>query len=487
MTADQPMRLEIEGAAEHNLRDVDVAFGDGLTAVVGVSGSGKSSLVEDVVYHEARRRLLASLSLASPLSRMLPARVRRIRGLTPAVALGQDSVIRNPNSTVATATGIHPFLRVIYARFATRTCPHCDQPVDVVSSEQRLARVRTLVAEHGNATLLTPLVIGAHGTHERLLSLLVERFGRSAIEVDGGAWKGRKLDPDAPHDIALRGPSLTTRDGVAVRHALADIDDLGTTAVLVRGEGFEQRLASAPVCPFCGQHLHELAPTDFRDDRPDARGCRLGSLTLPALLALSVGDAAALVDALDLAPGAKRALREVALRLDALERVGLDYLTLDRPSPTLSRGEAQRLRLSVVLRNRIENVIHILDEPTIGLDPDQVGRTLDQLARLRGPVLMVEHDRTAVALADDVVEIGPGAGRAGGQIVFQGTPGALWQSETQSGMAFRATPGATERRRKGQVEEAITVRGASLRNLRGFDCRFPIGELTVVTGPSGAG
>ena len=117
--------LYVEGAAEHNLADVDVSFGGGLTAIVGVSGSGKSSLAFDVVYHEARRRLLDSLSLASPWSRVPPARVRHIGGLAPAVALGQDSVIRNPSSTVATASGVHPFLRVLYARFAQRVCPGC--------------------------------------------------------------------------------------------------------------------------------------------------------------------------------------------------------------------------------------------------------------------------------------------------------------------------------------------------------------------------
>jgi excinuclease ABC subunit A len=167
-----PPLLTVEGAAEHNLREVDVSFGGGLTAVVGVSGSGKSSLVDDVIYHEARRRLLVSLSLASPLSRMLPARVRRIRGLAPAVALGQDSVIRNPASTVATATGIHPFLRLLYARFASRVCPECGEGIEVLSAEERLARLRKLIATDDSAELLVPLVVGSspsgmEGTHLR--------------------------------------------------------------------------------------------------------------------------------------------------------------------------------------------------------------------------------------------------------------------------------------------------------------------------------
>jgi excinuclease ABC subunit A len=481
-----PPLLTVEGAAEHNLREVDVSFGGGVTAVVGVSGSGKSSLVDDVIYHEARRRLLASLSLASPVSRMLPARVRRIRGLAPAVALGQDSIIRNPASTVATATGIHPFLRLLYARFASRVCPDCGEGIEVLSAEQRLARLRRLIATDGDAELLVPLVVGAHGSHARLLSLLAERYGRDALEVDGRQWHGRRLRPDVPHSLSIRGATLSSGDPRAVRRALADADALGALAVLVRANGRDHVLARAPFCPSCGQRVPDLAPSDFRVDRPETAAYRLGSLTLSELVALPVSEARSVLDAHELAPAAARAGDEVAMRLRALESVGLDYLSLDRPSPTLSRGEAQRLRLSILLANRVENVIHVLDEPTIGLDPGQVDRVLDQLARLRGPVLMVEHDRGAVASADDVVELGPGAGRDGGGVVFQGTPAALWRADTQSGIAFGAETRKI-RREAGHAGKTIGVRRASLRNLRGFDCRFPIGRVSVVTGPSGAG
>jgi excinuclease ABC subunit A len=481
-----PPLLTVEGAAEHNLRQIDVTFGGGLTAVVGVSGSGKSSLVDDVIHHEARRRLLASLSLTSPLSRMLPARVRRLRGLAPAVALGQDSIIRNPASTVATATGIHPFLRLLYARFASRVCPECGEGIEVLSAEERLARLRRLIAAEGSAELLVPLVVGAHGSHARLLSLLAERYGRDALEVDRRRWHGRRLRPDVPHSLSIRGATLSSDDASAVRRALADADALGALAVLVRANGRDQVLARAPFCTSCGRRVPDLAPTHFRDDLPETEAYRLGSLTLTELLALPVSEARSILGALELAPAAARAGSEVALRLQALDRVGLDYLSLDRSSPTLSRGEAQRLRLSVLLTNRVENVIHVLDEPTIGLDPGQVENVLDQLARLRGPVLMVEHDRTAVASADDVVELGPGAGSDGGRVVFQGAPAALWRADTESGVGFGSDTKRT-RREADRAKEAIGVRRASLRNLRGFDCRFPIGRVSVITGPSGAG
>jgi excinuclease ABC subunit A len=478
--------LHVEGAAENNLADVDVELGAGLTAIVGVSGSGKSSLAFDVVYHEARRRLLDALSLSSPWSRVPPARVRQIRGLAPAVALDQDSVIRNPSSTVATASGVHPFLRLLYACFAERVCPECGSAVEVLTQEERLGRARALLdGAHGE--VVVPLVVDAQGTHARLLDLLARRFGRDAVEVDGGAWRGRGLAATASHDIRVRSGTLEPRAGAAaVRDALAAADALGAPVVELRANGSVHPLALAPVCPGCGRRVPTLRPTDFRVGHPDSGAYRLGGLTLEELLARSVAEARRLLGALELGPGAARAVREATRRLDALAGVGLDWLTLDRPSPTLSRGEAQRLRLAVLLTNRVENVVHVLDEPTIGLDPEQVGRVLDQLARLRGPVLMVEHDRAAVATADDVVELGPGAGHDGGRVVFQGTPAALWRAGTPSGETFPKRP----RRRRRRVEERgerIGVRGAGLRNLRGFDCDFPVGRLSVVTGPSGAG
>jgi excinuclease ABC subunit A len=476
--------LEVEGASEHNLRDVDVAFGPGLTAVVGVSGSGKSSLVFDVVFHEARRRLLDALSLASPWSSESPARVRRIRGLAPAVALGQDSLIRNPNSTVATATGVHPFLRLLYSRFATRVCPVCETPIEVLSLEERLRRAQRLLAENG-ATVFVPLLTGVPGSHRRLLAALASRFGAAAIEVDGARWDEAALDAAAAHTIRVETATLPANAPVAtIRNALDTADALGTPVIVLRTAKGERALARAPICPGCGHRLADLRPSDLRDN-PEAAAYRIGGLPLAELLTLPVTEAAALLADVDLPPGAGRARAEVARRLEALAAVGLDYVTLDRSSPTLSRGEAQRMRLAVLLTSRVEGVVHVLDEPTIGLAPAQVGSLLRQLGRLRGPVLMVEHDRWAVANADDVVELGPGAGADGGRVVFRGPPVALWQAETPSGRAFPRQPQRPSRR---PAEAAsIAVAGATLRNLRGFDCSFPVGRLSVVTGPSGAG
>ena len=184
---------------------------------------------------------------------------------------------------------------------------------------------------------------------------------------------------------------------------------------------------------------------------------------------------------------ARRAVDQVRRRLGALGDVGLGYLALDRPSPTLSRGEAQRLRIALLLANPIEDILHVLDEPTIGLDESQVAGLIGQLARLRGPVLMVEHDRVAAAGADHVIELGPGAGGAGGRVVFEGTPAGLWRADTASGRWFSGRDRQPAVEARPRPDAWLTVRDAAANNLRGFDASFPLGRLTVVAGPSGAG
>jgi excinuclease ABC subunit A len=449
---------------------------------VGVSGSGKSSLVFDTVYNEARRRFLETLALGSPWLRMPPANVRRITGLGPAVSIAQNVLNRNPSSTVASSTGMHPFFRILYARFADVACPRCTRPVRALSDEERLTTVLDLLAAHdGEIDVEVPLVRGLAGSHERLLTGARDLFDR--VVVDGRPWRGRALDPDSAHDIRVRVGRLGPGDSPAdVRALLERADAVGSAEVLVAGRS----MSSAPACPECGAWVRPLEPAAFQPGAADTSSHRIAGTTFEDLMTFTIEAAAGFVDDLAALTPARRIQHELERRLRPLLQLGLGYLTLDRPMPTLSRGEAQRTRLAVVLAGRLEDLLHVLDEPTIGLHHTDLARLLDAIAGLPGPVVMVEHDRTAIAMADDVIEIGPGGGQAGGRLVFQGPPAALWKADTPSGRSFSTNAPITRIRRE-RGTEAIRIAGANARNLTGFECEVPLGLLTVVTGPSGAG
>ncbi|MBN2005888.1 MAG: ATP-binding cassette domain-containing protein, partial [Anaerolineae bacterium] len=544
------MPIQITGAQEHNLQNLDVAFEDGLTVVTGVSGSGKTSLVFDTLYHEAQRRFLEIFSLGK---RLAPAHVRSITGIGPAVAVGQNLLNRNPASTLATASGLHPFLRLLYARFGERACARCGSPIAVLAEDDIVEQI-VAMSTQGPLAIFAPLVHGAKGSHHTLLSLLCQTFGAGVVWVDGQPCTDtiQPLPPGAPHDIAVQIAAIEPgTTAAAIRAALQQIWALGANAVQVaNGESASQRvsesadqragsganyelritnheaqippspphpltpspllpppsqtLSRAPVCAACGAWFGELLPTHFNRACPacDGVGCNdcaqtglhpsaaavtWDGLRLPELLALSVDDAHARFAQANLPATAGRLAGEITRRLEALQRVGLGYIALDRSSPTLSRGESQRVRLAVALTSRLEDVLHVLDEPTIGLHPADVARLLPAFRDLGGPVVYVEHDRIAAACADHALDIGPGAGSDGGRVLFAGTPAGLWQADTATGRYFSLRERVSRPERRPDPGEFLTVQGASLRTLRGFDAPIPLGRLTVVTGVSGSG
>jgi excinuclease ABC subunit A len=498
------MPVRIEGAREHNLQGIDAEFGEGLTVVTGVSGSGKTSLVFDTLYHEARRRFLEVFELGSPKGRLAPANVDAINGLGPAVAVGQNLLNRNPASTLATAAGLHPFLRLLFAHFGERACPQCDTPLSVYTEDEMVACLAEL-AQQAATSVSASLLRGVAGSHRTLLAALADRFGAERIWVDGATWQGRGLDASQPHTVELQiaeiGPKVSAAD---LRGCVQQGAALGGAAIIARWPGGRQTLARAPVCISCGAWFGDLRPTDFHGACPhcDGQGCgqcdqtglppqaaavRWLGLKFPELLHCSVAEALSLTanaDALALTP---RLRAEITRRLEALQRVGLGYVGLDRPSPTLSRGEAQRVRLALTLISRLEDMLHVLDEPTVGQHPADVQRLLPALRELAGPVVFVEHDRVAAAGADRAIDIGPGAGRQGGRVVFCGTPGELWQADTATGRYFSLRERLPLAEKRSAPTEFLTIQGANLRNLQGIDVPIPLRRLTAISGVSGSG
>lgn len=501
------MKIQIRGASEHNLKGIDVDIGDGLTVVTGVSGSGKTSLVFDTLHHEARRRLLQVLSTSRPggwSQLAAPARVESISGLGPAIAVGQNRLNRNPLSMLASASGLYPFLRLLYSRLGTRRCVQCGTSLEVLSEDEVVERLLGLAARKP-LHLFAPLLHGVAGSHRTLLELLAKQFGAAALRVDGRAWQEQPLAPGQPHDLEvelgrLESPSLAARVRECVQQAAA----LGAQAITARGAEIEITLASAPVCAGCGTWFGQVEPKHFHLPCPycDRRGClhcsgtgthplgaavRWQGLRLPELLARPVDEVWGIFAGWEPPAAARRLNREIGRRLDALKRVGLGYLTLDRPSPTLSRGESQRVRLAVALTSRLEDMLYVLDEPTIGQHPADVVRFLPAFRELTGPVVYVEHDLAAAAAADHVIDLGPGAGAEGGEVVFAGTPAGLWQANTPTGRHFSRRSSARVPEARPLPELFVTLRGATQHNLKEIDVAIPIARLTVITGVSGSG
>ncbi len=498
------MVIRIKGAKEHNLQAIDVEIGEGLTVVTGISGSGKSSLVFDTLYHEAHRRFQEIYSLRSSHLRLSPADVQSITGLGPAVAVGQNLLNRNPLSILATASGLHPFLRLLYANFGERHCPHCDASVSVQSEDEIVERLSALARIHP-ITIFAPLLRRVLGSHRTLLSLLEAEFGADAIFVDREPWSSRALDPSRPHDLDIKIADLTEEDSIKrIRQIVNGIAALGSYATIARREKKEWILSHVPLCIACGTWLADLEPVHFHTPCPTCKGkgcsecnhsglhpiaaaVRWKGLRLPELLHLSVDEALHLFCEIDTPSTVARLHQEITHRLEALQKVGLGYVTLNRPSPTLSRGEAQRVRLAVILTSRLEDMLHVLDEPTIGQHAADVRNLLKAFRALNGPVVYVEHDRIAAAAADHAIDLGPGAGSQGGQVLFQGTLAELWRQNTPTGLYFSMRQRVHVPDPRSQPDDFLILRGAQLHNLKGIDVPIPFGRLTVITGVSGSG
>ncbi len=498
------MEIQIQGANEHNLKNVDVTFGDGLTVVTGVSGSGKTSLVFNTLHHEAHRRFLDVFLYGRSGQRLAPAKVRAITGLGPAIAVGQNLLNRNPLSTLASASGLHPFLRLLYSNYGVRNCLQCGSPLNVMTADEIINRLVSL-SKQEHLSLLAPLLHQVKGSHKTLLKMLADKFEKKQLIVDGEKWDKKPLDPTKKHDIELEtGFINVSMSAKKIRQVTEKAMALGAGTIRACGKINNITLSTTPICMFCGAGFEELRPTHFNNPCPycKGKGCEHCNQTgmhpqaaavswegmrLPELLALSVDDAWRLFTDTELPLTANRLRSEIQRRLDALVRIGLGYVSLDRPTPTLSRGESQRVRLAISLSSRLEDMLHVLDEPTIGQHPSDVARFLPAFRDLAGPVVYVEHDRLAASEADQVIDLGPGAGKEGGEVIFSGSPTELWKKDTPTGCYFSHRTNVVTPKKRLPPDDFIQVRGAHQHNLKHIDFRLPIGRLTVITGVSGSG
>ncbi len=524
--------IAVRGARQHNLQNLDVDIPrDQLVVITGPSGSGKSTLAYDILFAEGQRRYMECLSAyARQFVTQLPrADVDATRGLPPTVAIEQRVSRGGRQSTVATATEIHGFLRLLYARAATPTCPDCHKTIR--------PRSRRTIAEHivrdydgRTATVLAPVVMDRKGIHRELLERLVRQdLGEARIDgVVQPLEPTPRLDRYREHRIeAVVGRLKVERTAAGRRELKALIERalaLGKgTLRVASGRRALATFSEKLTCPACARALDEPDPRLFSFNSPlgrcrrckgageddgqtpctacngsrlqdDALAYRFAKRSIGEVLAMTVGEAHRFFERLKIggrqAPVVVPLVLEMRRRLEFLEGVGLSYLGLDRAATSLSGGEAQRIRLAAQLGSNVRGVCYVLDEPTIGLHPHDQAELLRSLRSLRdrgNTVLVVEHDAPTIRAADWVIDLGPAAGAAGGRIVAEGPVAAIARAtDSPTGTWLRRRPAAPQDRKRPD-HGRIVVEGASAHNLRAVDVTFPIGNLICVTGVSGSG
>ncbi|WP_028357033.1 excinuclease ABC subunit UvrA [Brackiella oedipodis] len=546
--------IEILNAAENNLKNIQVEIPrDTFTVITGVSGSGKSTLAFDILFNEGQRRYLESLN-AYARSIVQPAGkpdVDAIYGIPPTVAIEQRTSRGGHKSTVGTMTEIHHFLRLLYVKLGTQFCPDCHVPVEPQSPEQIMAYI--LHHYKGQEVqILAPLITARKGYYTDLASWAKNK-GYDYLRVDGemiavDPWP--RLDRYQEHNIQL--PVAQLQIDAKHEHDLFK----AITAAVHYGQGLLmvlnpaaqiQHFSTKRACPSCARSFPEPDPRLFSynskhgwcpscfgtglnikgfdeeqsgeekqwqqedEDTPletcsRCHGSRLNEVAravywhekpITEISAMTIAEVASFFRKIKLSPRereiARDILQEINSRTAFMQEVGLDYLNLDRSAPTLSGGEAQRIRLAAQLGSNLQGVCYVLDEPTIGLHPRDNRILLNALSRLEhngNTLVVVEHDEDTIRKAQHIIDIGPGAGSRGGTVVAQGTYEDIVNNPdsvtgrylAQGNMHPLQVP-----RKTPKNHPMLQIKGAQLHNLQNVDVAIPLQRLSVVTGVSGSG
>ncbi|MET8463516.1 excinuclease ABC subunit UvrA [Micromonospora zamorensis] len=514
--ADSHDLIRVQGARVNNLRDVSVEIPKRrLTVFTGVSGSGKSSLVFGTIAAESQRMINETYSafVQGFMPTLARPEVDLLDGLTTAIIVDQERMGANSRSTVGTATDANAMLRILFSRLGQ---PQIGSPnaysfnvpsvkaTGAITVDRGAGRTKTEKATFTRLGGMCPRCEGMGAVTDIDLSALYDdslSLNEGAITIPGYSmegWYGRifrgcgYFDPDKPigkftkreqHDLLHREPTKIKIDGINLTYAglipsiqksflSKDID-----ALQPHIRAFVERAVTFTTCPDCaGTRLSKEALSSKIKGKNIADAC-----------AMQISDLAAWVRGIK-EPSVTPLLAGLQHLLDSFEEIGLGYLSLDRPSGTLSGGEAQRTKMIRHLGSSLTDVTYVFDEPTIGLHPHDIQRMNELLLQLRdkgNTVLVVEHKPEAIAIADHVVDLGPGAGTDGGTVCYEGTLDGLRASGTITGRHLddRATLKETVRRPTGKLE----IRGASANNLRDVDVDVPLGVLVVVTGVAGSG
>ena len=513
-TADHDL-IRVHGARENNLKNVSVAIPKRrLTVFTGVSGSGKSSLVFDTIAAESQR--LINETYSAFVQGFLPSLARPevdvLDGLTTAIVVDQERMGSDPRSTVGTATDAHAMLRILFSRLGK---PHIGPPSAFAFNVASVKAVGAITVERGEKTKavkqtfervggMCPRCEGRGTVTDFDLSQLYDdskSLNEGALTVPGysmDGWYGRIFtgcgffDPDKPirkfskkelHALLYQEPTKIKVDGInltyeglipKIQKSMLSKD---VEAMQPHVRAFVERVITFSTCPDCGgTRLSEAA-----------RSSKVKDISIADACAMQISDLAAWVRGLK-EPALAPLLASLGALLEAFVEIGLGYLSLDRPAGSLSGGEAQRTKMIRHLGSSLTDVTYVFDEPTVGLHPHDIQRMNALLLRLRdkgNTVLVVEHKPEVIAIADHVVDLGPGAGAAGGEVVYEGDVAGLKKSGTPTGKHLDDR--AALKRAVRKPDGALKIRGASLHNLKKVNVDIPLRVLAVVTGLAGSG
>ncbi|MGW0593873.1 ATP-binding cassette domain-containing protein [Streptosporangium sp. NPDC002607] len=513
--ADSHDLIRVQGARGNNLKDVSVEIPKRrLTVFTGVSGSGKSSLVFGTIAAESQR--LINETYSAFVQGFMPTLARPevdvLEGLTTAIIVDQERMGANPRSTVGTVTDANAMLRILFSRLGR---PHVGSPQAFSFNVASISGAGSVSFERGGKSVkerrdfsitggMCPRCEGMGRVTDIDLSQLYDdskSLNEGALTIPGysmDGWYGRIFsgcgffDPDKPirkytkaelHDLVYKEPTKIKVDGInltyeglvpKIQKSMLSKDK---EALQSHVRAFVERAVTFTSCPECGgTRLSEAA-----------RSSKIKGISIADVCSMQISDLADWVRGLD-EPSLAPLLIALQQSLDSFVEIGLGYLSLERPSGTLSGGEAQRVKMIRHLGSALTDTTYVFDEPTIGLHPHDIQRMNDLLLRLRdkgNTVLVVEHKPETIVIADHVVDLGPGAGTAGGTVCFEGTVEGLRASGTLTGRHFddRAVVKEKVRKPTGKLE----IRGATANNLRDVDVDIPLGVLAVVTGVAGSG
>lgn len=526
--------IKIKGARVHNLKNVTLTIPKNkLVVFTGVSGSGKSSLAFDTIFAEGQRRYIESLSPYARqfLGEMGRADVDRIEGLSPAIAIGQKGLSRNPRSTVGTLTEIYDYLRLLFARLGEVYCPKCGSRIKKLSLEEMVDIIKNK-AKNEVITILSPVVRGRKGEYYQLFYDYLN-LGYSKARIDGKIRSLHNriiLSRYKQHNIDILIDKLTTKEESRLFESVEAALNFSNGLVVVLIGDKELILSSQWSCPkdsfsfpevesrlfsFNSPHgacstCHGIGKKEMFSNnvclvchgkrlRPEALSVMIREKNIDDLVSMPISKLFEFFINYKKKLTAKEkvisenVIREIEDRLEFLLQVGLNYLTLNREAGTLSGGETQRIRLASQIGSHLSNTLYVLDEPTIGLherDTDRLIDTLQSLKSRNNTIIVVEHDEKVIYASDYLIDIGPGAGKHGGEIVISGKTDKLIGSKNTNSLTLEYLNG--ERgdgppNRRSKKRGKLQVIGATSNNLKNVNIDIPLRKLVVITGVSGSG